>query len=291
MKALSIRNALFHTVNILFILFVIAAALLPFLNVLATSFSSSAAVIANKVTVFPVDFSLDTYATVFDNPYIWGAYRNTILYTVLFVCSSIVLTTLAAYPLSKRGLLFRKIIMFYIVFTMIFSGGLIPLYLVVKAVGLINSMWAVILPYSLTVFSIMLLRTFFESLPVELEEAAKIDGMGDLGIMLKVFIPLAVPIYATLVLIFAIDQWNSFFPALLYLNHREMYPLQMVLRDIVLIGNMDSYREFTEDVTQLPVTQSLKAATIIVVITPIIMIYPFLQKYFMKGMMIGAVKG
>jgi putative aldouronate transport system permease protein len=291
MRASSMRDKLFNVVNILFIIFVVLAALLPFLNVIATSFSSSNAVMANKVTVFPVDFSFSTYKTVFDNPYIWGAYRNTIVYTVLFVCTSIILTTMAAYPLSKRSLLFRNYIMFYIVFTMIFSGGLIPLYLVVKGVGLINSMWSVIIPYSLTVFSIMLLRTFFESLPSELEEAAKIDGMGDLGIMLRIFIPLAIPIYATLVLIFAVDQWNSFFPALLYLNHREMYPLQMVLRDIVLIGNMDSYREFTEDVSQLPVTQSLKSATIIVVIIPIIMVYPFLQKYFMKGMMIGAVKG
>jgi putative aldouronate transport system permease protein len=257
----------------------------------AVSFSGTVAVMANKVTIFPVDFTLNTYKTVFNNPYIWDAYRNSIVYTLLFICTSITLTTMAAYPLSKRGLLFRRQIMFYIVFTMIFSGGLIPTYLVIKSLGLINSIWAVIIPHSLTVFSTMLLRTYFEYLPYELEEAAKIDGMGDLGIMLKIYIPLAVPIYATLTLIFAIDQWNSFFPALIYLNDRELYPLQIILREIVLMGSMESYRESIEDLRQLPVTQSLKASTIIVVILPIIMVYPFLQKYFLKGMMIGAVKG
>jgi len=198
---------------------------------------------------------------------------------------------MAAYPLSKKGLLFRKQIQFYIVFTMIFSGGLIPSYLVVKGVGMINSIWAIIIPYSFTVYSCMLLRTYFEQIPVELEEAAKIDGMGDFGIMVKIFIPLSIPIYATLLLLFAVNQWNSFFPALLYLNDKAKYPLQMILRDIVLSGNMESYRQNMDDLTQLPASQSLKAATIIVVILPIICIYPFLQKYFIKGMMMGSIKG
>jgi putative aldouronate transport system permease protein len=291
MRARAWQDTLFRIMNALFILAIVMATLFPFLNIVAVSFSSSIAVMANRVTVIPVEFTLNTYKAVFDNPYIWSSYRNTIVYTILFVCVSLILTTMAAYPLSKRTLLFRRPIMFYIVFTMIFSGGIIPTYLVVKEIGLINSFWAVIIPYSITVFSIMLLRTYFEYLPIELEEAAKIDGMGDLAIMLKVFIPLAVPIYATLILIFAIYQWNSFFPALLYLNKSELYPLQITLREIVLMGSMESYKELSEDLTLLPATQSLKAATIIVVIIPIILIYPFLQKYFMNGMMVGAVKG
>lgn len=291
MKTRDLRDRLFDAANVLFLLVVLFAALFPFLNVIAVSFSSSVAVMAGEVTIVPVDFTLDTYKTVFKNPYIWNSYRNTILYTVLFVGASLVLTTMAAYPLSKRGLLFRRPVMFYIVFTMIFHGGMIPSYLVVKGLGLINSMWAIIIPYAFTVFSTMLLRTYFEQLPYELEEAAKIDGMGDLGIMLKVYIPLAVPIYVTLMLMFAVDQWNSFFPALLYLNDRDMYPLQMILREIVLMGSMETYRESVDDVNRLPVTQSLKASTIIVVILPIICVYPFLQKYFIQGMTIGAVKG
>jgi putative aldouronate transport system permease protein len=280
----------FDLINHGFILLVLFSALFPFLNIIAVSFSSTAAVVANKVVLVPVEPTLNTYRMVFKNPYILTAYRNTILYTVLFVVASIAVTTMAAYPLSKKRLRFRRQILFYIVFTMIFHGGLIPSYLVVKNLGLINSIWAVIIPYCFTVYSCMLLRTYFEQIPFELEEAAKIDGMGDLGIMLRIYMPLSVPIYATLVLLYAINQWNSFFPALLYLNDRNKYPLQMILRDIVLMGNMESYR-MRDDLVQLPVTQSLKAATIIVVVLPIVCVYPFLQKYFIKGMMIGSVKG
>ncbi len=290
MKIRSGGDLAFDLLNHAFVLLVMFSALFPFLNVIAVSFSSTAAVMANRVVLLPVEPTLDTYRMVFKNPYIGTAYRNTVLYTVLFVITSLVVTTMAAYPLSKKRLRFRRQVLFYIVFTMIFHGGLIPSYLVVKELGLLNSIWAVIIPYSFTVYSCMLLRTYFEQIPVELEEAAKIDGMGDLGIMLKIYLPLSVPIYATLVLLYAINQWNSFFPALLYLNDRDKYPLQMILRDIVLMGNMESYR-LRDDLGQIPVMQSLKAGTIIVVVLPIICVYPFLQKYFIKGMMIGSIKG
>ena len=277
--------------NVLFVCIVIIVCIFPFLNVIAVSFSGAGAVLTNSVSIFPKDFTHGTYQMVFENPYIWSSYRNTILYTFTFVVVSLVCTTLAAYPLSKRRLVWRRQILFFVTFTTIFHGGMIPTYLVVKQVGLLNSMWSLILPYCTTVYNIMLLRTFFEGLPLELEEAAKIDGLGDFRIMLKIFVPLSAPIYATLFLMLTVDQWNSFFPPLLYLNERDQYPLLIVLREIVLLDSQESYREMIQSMENMPVAQALKSATIMVVSLPILLIFPFVQKYFVKGMVMGSVKG
>lgn len=291
MKKKAVGDIIFDLINIMFICAIAVIAIFPFLNIIAISLSGAGAVMTNKVSIFPIEFTLNTYKKVIENPYIWSSYRNSIFYTIVFVSISLLVTTLAAYPLSKRRLIGRRPILFFITFTTIFHGGMIPTFLVVKEVGLLNSFWALVIPYCITVYNLMLLRTFFEGLPIEVEEAAKIDGLGDLGIMTKIYVPLTLPMYATLFLMLTVTQWNSFFPALLYLNNRAQYPLQIVLREIVLLDSQATFTEFITNLNDMPVQQSLKAATIIFVSLPILAIYPFVQKYFVKGMIMGSVKG
>lgn len=291
LKKKVVGDIIFDSFNIMFICIVVVIAIFPFLNIIAISLSGAGAVMTNKVSIFPIEFTLNTYKKVIENPYIWSSYRNSIFYTIVFVSISLLVTTLAAYPLSKRRLIGRRPILFFITFTTIFHGGMIPTFLVVKEVGLLNSFWALVIPYCITVYNLMLLRTFFEGLPIEVEEAAKIDGLGDLGIMTKIYVPLTLPMYATLFLMLTVTQWNSFFPALLYLNNRAQYPLQIILREIVLLDSQATFTEFITNLNDMPVQQSLKAATIIFVSLPILAIYPFVQKYFVKGMIMGSVKG
>lgn len=291
LKKKAVGDIIFDSFNIMFICIVVVIAIFPFLNIIAISLSGAGAVMTNKVSIFPIDFTLNTYKKVIENPYIWSSYRNSIFYTIVFVSISLLVTTLAAYPLSKRRLIGRRPILFFITFTTIFHGGMIPTFLVVKEVGLLNSFWALVIPYCITVYNLMLLRTFFEGLPIEVEEAAKIDGLGDLGIMTRIYVPLTLPMYATLFLMLTVTQWNSFFPALLYLNNRAQYPLQIILREIVLLDSQATFTEFITNLNDMPVVQSLKAATIIFVSLPILAIYPFVQKYFVKGMIMGSVKG
>jgi putative aldouronate transport system permease protein len=284
-------DRIFDFCNTLIICIVIIATILPFINVLSVSLSSPGAVVTNQVTFYPKGITLRTYRQVLQNPYIFNSYKNSIFYTIVFVIVSVIVTTLAAYPLSKRRLVGRKVILFYITFTTIFHGGMIPTYLVVKSFGLLNSFWSLIIPYCITVYNTMLLRTYFEGLPVELEEAAKIDGMGDFSIMVKIYAPLAMPMYATLILMITVTQWNSFFPPLLYLNDRQKYPLQIILRELVLLDAQESYRESVFELDDLPIEQSIKSAAIMIVSLPMIVIYPFMQRYFVKGMSMGSVKG
>ena len=263
----------------------------PFLNIIAVSFSGTAAVSRNAVTIFPVDVTLNSYQFVLKNKNIWRSYGNSIMYTSLHVAASLLVTSLAAYPLSKKRLVGRKGLLFYVTFTTIFHGGMIPTYMVVRSMGLLNTTGAIIIPYCFTVYNCMLLRNAFEGLPSELEESAKIDGLSDFGIMYRIYVPLSKPIYATLTLMLAITAWNSYMPALLYLNGTARYPLQMILRDIVINDVLASYREMAQDVAALPAAQSLKSATIVVVMLPIMAVYPFLQRFFVKGLLVGSVKG
>ena len=289
-KKKSRGDMVFDTLNTVFLLAVMFICLFPFLNVLALSFSGNMAVMTNQVTLLPVDFTINTYKTVFKNPNIWTSYKNSLLYTSVFICVSMCVTSLAAYPLSKKRLVGRKQLLFFVTFTTIFHGGLIPTYLVVRNVGLLDSMWSLILPYCITVYNVMLLRTSFESVPEELEEAAKIDGLGDFGILTRIYVPLSKPIYATLFLMMAVSQWNSFFPALLYLNKRAQYPLQIVLREIVLLDQQEGFLA-VEQLKNMPAELALKSATIIVVTLPILILFPCMKKYFVNGLAAGAVKG
>lgn len=291
MKRESLGDRLFgFSINIAMVL-VMVLCLVPFVYILAVSTSDAASVSRNIVTLYPIGFNVESYGFVLKNASIWRSYGNSILYTVLHVAVSLVVTTLAAYPLSKRRLVGRKGLLFYVTFTTIFHGGMIPTYMVVRSVGLLDTTAAIIVPYCFTVYNCMLLRNSFEALPLELEESAKIDGLGDTGIMTRIYVPLSKPIYATLALMLAVTAWNSYMPALLYLNDSKRYPLQMILREIVISDVMASYREMAEDPMALPASQSLKAATIVVVMVPIMCVYPFMQRFFVKGVMVGSVKG
>jgi putative aldouronate transport system permease protein len=288
----SAEDIIFDYVNILFVLIVVFLCLFPFLHMIATSFSGLNAILNNDVIVWPKDITLVAYQKVMENPYLVGSYWNSVLYTFVFVLVSLVFTTLAAYPLSKRRLIGRRYILFFVTFTTIFHGGMIPTYLVVRNVKLLDSMWSLILPYCTTVYNIMLLRTFFEGLPLELEEAAKLDGLNDVGIMTQIFVPLSMPMYATLILMLTVVQWNSFFPPLLYLSNRSKHPLQILLRELILMPTVDTnYRDLLARYGEIPAEAAVKAATILVVSLPVLVVYPFLQKYFVKGLTMGSVKG
>lgn len=262
--------------------------------IISVSFSSVKAVMENKVWLYPIGFNIQAYRLVFNNPSIWRAYLNTIIYTTVGTTLQLILVTMAAYPLSKKRLTVRRAASFYLVFTTLFSGGMIPSYMVVKQLGFINTIWAVTVPSAMSVFHIIVLRTHFEQIPVELEEAAVIDGMDNAGILIRIYIPLSTAIYAAYTLFFAVGYWNSFFDALIYLNDKVKFPLQIVLREIVIANTMSDMKNVIGNRVlqdKLVVSETIKGATIVIVMLPIIMIYPFIQKYFIKGLMIGAIKG
>lgn len=284
----------FRGANVAFLVLLSFTCLFPVLNTIAISFSSNDAVMSNRVSVVPIGFTVRAYQVVLQEDRIWTGYRNTIFYVLCAIVTNHIIITMAAYPLSRKRLLFRGPVMFYFAFTTLFSGGLIPTYLVVRAAGFIDTVWALIIPGSVSVWHLVILRTYFQGLPSELEEAASIDGMGSLEIMLRIFVPLSVPVYATFTLFFAVGMWNAYFTPLIYLNSVAKFPLQLVLRDLIVAGaNLQDAELLEREAEFVPLTHadSLKAAVIIVIIAPIICLYPFLQKYFVHGMTVGSLKG
>jgi putative aldouronate transport system permease protein len=266
--------------------------LYPFLFVLSSSISDPKAVMQNKIVLFPKGFSLAAYTKVFAYPLLKTGYMNTIFYTVAGTALNMVFTTLMAYPLSRKSLVAHKYFMFIVTFTLLFSGGIIPTYLVVKGMGLIDTRWALIIPSLISAWNLILLKSFFETIPKELEEAATIDGCSQLQILLKIIIPLSVPAMATLSLFYAVSHWNAFFDAILYLSNQQLFPIQIFLRNIVIDSQTAEILEGSaKSVDDLILTESVKYATIMAVAMPIILVYPFIQKYFVKGIMIGSLKG
>jgi putative aldouronate transport system permease protein len=265
--------------------------LYPILYVVSVSISNPLSVISNKVFLFPVKPTLRLYELVLSNGEIWRGYSNTFLYTGVGTVMSLLLTTFGAYPLSRRDFYGRKFFMGVFVFVMFFNGGLIPTYLLVNNLGLYNSMWAVILPYVVTTYNIIIVRTFYiNTIPVELYESANIDGANDIHIFFHIVIPLSAPIIAVMSLFYGVQYWNDWFQALLYLSSRSKYPLQLILREIILQNVTDSISG-SGAADQEIIGDSIKYTTMIVAIVPILCLYPFLQKYFVKGVMIGAIKG
>lgn len=285
-----ISNVIFDALNTTFMLLLIAVTGYPFLYIASLSLSDTSAILMGKVTLFPVGLNFDAYKMVFQNEAIWRSYGNTILYTLVGTGFQLIGTTLVAYPLSKSRLMFRMPITFFLTFTMFFGGGLIPSYLLLKNFHWIDTMWAITVPGAVTVYNSIILRTFFQQLPKELEEAATVDGMGNFGILTRIYMPLSLPIYATLTLFFTVGHWNSYFGPSIYLNSKSKYTLQLILREIIALS---SGVESTVQQQEGPVVvaQSVRSATIIVVMLPILMAYPFLQKYFIKGMLVGSIKG
>ena len=261
--------------------------LLPLLNVLANSFSNPDAILAGKVTLFPVDFDLSGYQSVLSNSKILIGFRNSVLYTVIGTAIQVTIELLAAYPLSRKDFKGRKIINIILTMTMYVSGGMIPLYILIGELNMFDTCWAIIIPACCSVYTIIVIRTYIStSIPYELQEAARIDGCSDFKIFLKVILPLSRPIIFVAALFGIVCYWNSYFPSLLYLQSSNLYPLQRILSDIIASSNSGSIGG-----TSPEQAEQLKYVTIVVSSVPLLVAYPFFQKYFEKGMTVGGMKG
>jgi len=289
-KRSTVGDRIFYVIDYFLLALVICITLYPFIFVFSASISDPGALGRGEVWLWPVGFSTNAYKIVMEDKEIWTGYGNTIWYVVVGTTINIILTTITAYPLSRENFSARDKIMMFIAFTMFFSGGMIPTYLLVKELGLINSRWALVIVGGISTWNLIIMRTFFEGIPASLHEAATIDGASELQILVKIFLPLSLPVMAVMVLFYAVGHWNSYFPALMYLNDGEKYPLQMILRKILIQYDQN---KMVEEMTQgrEVVGQAVRYATIIVSTVPILLIYPFLQKYFVTGVMIGAIKG
>ena len=287
-EAWSDRVFYFFTILMMVIAFIIT--LYPFLYVLSMSLSDKVSVMRQEVWLYPVGLNLGAYQKVFAEKAIWTAYGNTIFYTVFGTAINVVMTTMLAYPLSRKKFMGKNLVTMFVTFTMLFSGGMIPSFLLIKNLGLYNSRWAMLIPGAISVYNMIMARTFFAGLPDSLNESAAIDGAGDLTILLKIVIPISKPILAVLTLFYAVAHWNTYFSALLYLPDLDLQPLQMYLVRL-LVQNQQLMADAGQDALELAVNaMQTKYATIIAVIVPILCVYPFLQKYFAQGVMIGAIK-
>lgn len=266
----------------------------PLIYVLSASLSEPAAILLGEIWLLPKGFTFDAYRKVFENRDIMTGYLNTILYTVTGTSINLLFTTMAAYPLSRRDFYGRNLITALIVFTMFFSGGMIPLYLLIRDLHMLNTIWALVIPGAVSVWNIIIMRTFFQtSIPFEIQESAFIDGCSNIQTLLRIVLPLSMPIIAVMTLFYAVGHWNAFFNALIYLTDRDKYPLQLFLREILIQEQMDEMASSNDDTLMNYMLQieALKYAVVVVANLPMLILYPFLQKYFVKGVMIGALKG
>ncbi len=283
------------TINSILLLLFLVAVLYPFVYIISCSFSSGQALISGRVTLWPVEFTLDGYKAIIGYRDIWTGFANSIFYTCAGTLLGVALTILAAYPLSRATLKGRKPLMMLFLFTMLFNGGLVPNYMLGMQLGLLNTAWAVILPIALSAYNIIVARTFFiTSIPLELHESAELDGCGEFRFLISIVLPLSKAILAVLVLWIAIGYWNGYFNPMIYLSDKSKYPLQLILREILLMANVDftkaaSNPEMYYKNKQL--SEILRYGTIIISSLPLMILYPFIQKYFVQGVMIGSVKG
>lgn len=293
-KYLSLNDKIFYIVinTILTIMFLLV--LYPCIYVLSASFSSGTAVQAGKVYLLPVEFTLEGYKTVFNTPTVWIGFRNSMFYTIVGTLINVTMTLTAAYCLSRKDVIGRKFIMLMFTFTMFFSGGIIPSYMLVKSLGMLNTVWAVLIPGAIGAYYLIIARTFIQtSIPEELLEAAMMDGCSDFTYYVKIVLPLSKAIIAVLVLYYGVNNWNEYFMSMIYLNDKELYPLTIFLREILLSSQIDpSTVEDPELQARVAeIAAIIKYALIVVSMIPVMLIYPFVQKYFVQGVMIGSVKG
>lgn len=293
-------DKLFLIINYVYLVLALVVVLYPLVYIISASISNPKLVSSGEMWLFPKGLTLDGYKLVFDNPKIWIGYRNTIFYTVIGTLLNLAVTLPAAYALSRSDFVGRHFFMGMFLVTMFFSGGLIPTYLLVKNLGLINSVGALILPVAASVWNIIVARTFFQStIPKELQEAAHVDGCTNIRLFLKIVLPLSSPIIAVMALFYGVGHWNSYFPSLIYLNDEMKYPLQMVLRQILVLQEMSAETTgaaISGDIAKAMANKAeiaalVRYAVIIVSTLPVIAVYPFLQRYFVQGVMIGSVKG
>lgn len=280
----------FQVVNTVILTGVVIVTLYPFVNVVARSLSDEAEIIAGRVNLLPRGLNFETYKFVFRDELFWTNYRNTVVYTVVATLISIVLTTCYAYVLSKSSLKGHKALVGLAIFTMFFSGGIIPNYVLVTSLGLKNTIWAVVLPNAISVFNLLVMKSFFENIPQELEEAAAIDGLGTYGTLLRIVLPLSKAVVATMLLLYSVTFWNAWFGAFIYMDRAELFPVTVYLRNLIssatsTTGVGASYEQATQ------VAANIQSVTMVLTVLPILLVYPFVQRYFVSGIMLGAVKG
>lgn len=284
------KITLFSVVNIVILLGVVLLTLYPFIYMAAVSLSSNIHVLKGEISWYPKGFNIDMYKVVLKDSRIGTAYWNTIIYVVLGTTISLVITSLGAYALAKKDMVFGRGFTMIIIFTLFFSGGMIPTFLVVKELGVIDTVWGMVLPGAVSTWNLLIMRTFFSNIPAELEESGQMDGLSDFGVFFRIVVPLSQAVFATIGLFYAVGLWNNFLLPLLYLRDQELFPLQVILRNIVLAGQTNQADIAAVGDANVVLEEPLKFATIMVSTVPILLAYPFLQKYFVKGVMIGAVK-
>lgn len=290
-RRLSVGDTVFTGLNGLFMTLVVLVTLYPFLYVLFASVSDPARMGQHMgFLASPLGFTLASYRRVLQNPMILGGYLNTIAYMTSGTALNLLLTSLGAYVLSRRHLLLRNGIMFFIVVTMFFSGGLVPFYLVVRGMGLQDKIWAMILPTAISSYNLIVMRTAFAAVPESMEESARLDGANDFRILFQIFLPLCMAVVAVMILFYAVMHWNSWFNAMIFMRSRQKYPLQLILREILIASTTEDMMTEAAAMDKEPIGETIKYATIIVATLPILFVYPFLQRYFIQGVMIGALK-
>lgn len=283
----------YQIVLVIIVLFASALCLLPFINVIAVSFSSKSAILRGDVGFWPVEFTPMAYEAIFSDKSMMHSLWYTVLITVLYTALAMVLTILMAYPLTKKRLKGRKLFNLLALFTMYFSGGTIPIYLNIKELGMLNTMWSLIIPGALSTYNMIIMKSFFASLPDSLEEAATIDGANDFQILTQIYLPLSLASIATLTLFYAVGKWNSFQDALYYITDRNLQPLQLKLYNLIKgAQSVDvTMMEGGASTVATNISESIESATIIFATLPILVVYPFVQRYFVSGVTIGAIKG
>ncbi|TVY09153.1 carbohydrate ABC transporter permease [Paenibacillus cremeus] len=282
----------FDAVVNLLALLILVVVLYPLIFIVSASFSDPALVLNGEVLLLPKQITLEAYKNVFENEKIWNGYLNSIIYTTVGTAINLIMTTLAAYPLSRPDLRGRGGIMFFVTLTMFFSGGLIPSYLLVKSLGMVDTMWSLIIPGAIATYNLIVMRTYFQtSIPWEIQEAAHIDGCSNWKLLTHVILPLSKPILAVMVLFYAVGHWNSYFNALIYIRSKNLYPLQLVLREVLLVSQADAVDSNVGMESKILLAESVKYVVIIISSLPVLLMYPFVQRHFVKGVMIGSLKG
>jgi len=283
---------IFGIANVAFLVALMVVMVYPLLFILFASLSNANELTQHRGLLFaPIDLTFEAYRRVFQNPLILSGYRNTLFIVIVGTALNVFMTALGAYALSRRNVLFKNPVMFFIVFTMFFSGGLIPSYLLIgQTLHMQDSLWALIVPGAVNTLNLIIMRTAFNAVPVSLEEAARMDGASDWTILFRIVLPLSWPVVAVMILFYGVGHWNAFFSALVYLRDRDLYPLQLVLREILITSNVQNMTTDVSGGDVQAIGETIKYATIIVATIPILLVYPYLQRYFVKGVTIGAIK-
>ena len=285
------QDGLFKIFTIIVVVFIALICLIPFLHIAAVSFSNKTPVIKGEIFLLPKQIDLSAYKAVFNNKSLMDSMWFTIFLTVVSTLFSLTMTVLCAYPLSRPGLKLKSPILIMILFTMYFSGGMIPGYLNIKSLGLLDKFWVLVLPGVLSTYNMILMKSFFQSMPREIEESAYVDGANDLVVLLRIVLPLSKAMLATLALFYAVGRWNSFQDSILYINKDSLYTIQVRLRQLIQASQISSMMEDIPEMKDNLVAETVKAACMVFSMIPVMIVYPWLQKYFVKGVMIGSVKG